>query len=423
MQIRTAPMGQTADRTLAWVVVGLLFLFMLINFADRAVLGLAAVPIMQELGLSHTEFGLVGASFFSLFSLGAVIGGFLVNRIATKWVLAGLALMWSLCQLPMLLPVTMVALVANRVTLGFGEGPAYPVAAHAIYKWFPKEHRALPTSLMAIGALAGNGIVAPGIVIIITAWSWQAAFGFLGAIGLVWCAAWMVLASEGTIAPDETGVGEHETRRPYRQLLGCRTVIGVQVVGFCAYWLLTVAVVWLPAVLNQTFGYTLVEAGWIMMLVALGQIIVLPAVSALSDGLQQRGVSSRFACGWLACASTVVSGLLTLVLSQTGGSIATILCTVFAFSLCNVILVLAPCLLAEVTPVRQRGAVLGINTAVVTLAGPLAPAIMGMVADIGADPAAGFRTALLLAGGIVIVGGLSGFLLIDPEADRASGSC
>jgi len=423
MQIRTAPMGQTADRTLAWVVVGLLFLFMLINFADRAVLGLAAVPIMQELGLSHTEFGLVGASFFSLFSLGAVIGGFLVNRIATKWVLAGLALMWSLCQLPMLLPVTMVALVANRVTLGFGEGPAYPVAAHAIYKWFPKEHRALPTSLMAIGALAGNGIVAPGIVIIITAWSWQAAFGFLGAIGLVWCAAWMVLASEGTIAPDETGVGEHETRRPYRQLLGCRTVIGVQVVGFCAYWLLTVAVVWLPAVLNQTFGYTLVEAGWIMMLVALGQIIVLPAVSALSDGLQQRGVSSRFACGWLACASTVVSGLLTLVLSQTGGSIATILCTVFAFSLCNVILVLAPCLLAEVTPVRQRGAILGINTAVVTLAGPLAPAIMGMVADIGADPAAGFRTALLLAGGIVIVGGLSGFLLIDPEADRASGSC
>jgi MFS transporter, ACS family, D-galactonate transporter len=423
MQIRTAPMGQTADRTLAWVVVGLLFLFMLINFADRAVLGLAAVPIMQELGLSHTEFGLVGASFFSLFSLGAVIGGFLVNRIATKWVLAGLALMWSLCQLPMLLPVTMVALVANRVTLGFGEGPAYPVAAHAIYKWFPKEHRALPTSLMAIGALAGNGIVAPGIVIIITAWSWQAAFGFLGAIGLVWCAAWMVLASEGTIAPDETGVDEHETRRSYRQLLGCRTVIGVQVVGFCAYWLLTVAVVWLPAVLNQTFGYTLVEAGWIMMLVALGQIIVLPAVSALSDGLQQRGVSSRFACGWLACASTVVSGLLTLMLSQTGGSIATILCTVFAFSLCNVILVLAPCLLAEVTPVRQRGAVLGINTAVVTLAGPLAPGIMGMVADIGADPAAGFRTALLLAGGIVIVGGLSGFLLIDPEADRASGSC
>jgi MFS transporter, ACS family, D-galactonate transporter len=54
--------------TRAWIVVGLLFLFMLINFADRAVLGLAAVPIMQELGLSHTQFGLIGASFFTFFS-------------------------------------------------------------------------------------------------------------------------------------------------------------------------------------------------------------------------------------------------------------------------------------------------------------------------------------------------------------------
>ena len=191
----------------AWIVVGMLCLFMLINFADRAVLGLAAVPIMRELGLSHTEFGLIAASFFTFFSLSAVIGGILANRVATKWVLAGLALIWSLCQLPMLLPVTVAALVANRVALGFGEGPAYPVAAHAVYKWFPNEYRALPTSLIAVGALAGNGIVAPVIVAIIAAWSWQAAFGLLGAIGLVWCAAWLMVAREGPLAPDSTMTG------------------------------------------------------------------------------------------------------------------------------------------------------------------------------------------------------------------------
>jgi MFS family permease len=196
-------------------------------------------------------------------------------------------------------------------------------------------------------------------------------------------------------------------------------VIGVQAVGFFAYWLLTVAVVWLPAILNQAFGYTPVQAGWIMMLIAVCQIVLLPVVSVLSDKLQQRGVSSRLACGWVACASTVAAGMLTLLLSQSGGSAATILCTVLAFSLCNVILVLAPCLLAEVTPMRQRGAVLGINTAITTLAGPLAPAIMGMVVDLGTTPAAGFRTALLVAGTLVVLGGIAGFFLIDPEADRA----
>src|ERR1700744_4830041 len=43
----------TMDRTRtpkgAWLIVALLFSFMLINFADKTVIGIAAVPIMQEL--------------------------------------------------------------------------------------------------------------------------------------------------------------------------------------------------------------------------------------------------------------------------------------------------------------------------------------------------------------------------------------
>ncbi len=71
----------------AWLIVAMLFCFMLVNFADKAVLGLSAVPIMQELGLDHTEFGLIGTSFFAFFSLSAVLVGFVVNRVSTTWVL------------------------------------------------------------------------------------------------------------------------------------------------------------------------------------------------------------------------------------------------------------------------------------------------------------------------------------------------
>jgi MFS family permease len=409
----------------AWIVVGMLCLFMLINFADRAVLGLAAVPIMRELGLSHTEFGLIGASFFTFFSLSAVIGGFLVNRIATTWVLAALALIWSLCQLPMMLSVTVTALVANRIVLGFGEGPAYPVALHATYKWFRSEHRAVPTSLIGVGALAGNGIVAPLIVAIIAAWSWQAAFGLLGIVGLVWCTAWLMVAREGPLVPDgrsEDLFVKSEVRPSYRRLLKCRTIVGVEIVGFVAYWLLTVAVVWLPAFLTRAFGYTLVQAGWIMMLVSLAQIIILPGISSLSDGLKRRGVASRIACGWIACTSTLAAGLLVILLSQSAGSVPIIVCTVIAFSLCNVMFVLGPVLVAEVTPVTQRGATLGMVNTITTLAGPFAPAVMGLVADTGAGTSDGIRNALLLAGVIVILGSLAGFFLIDPEADRPAHS-
>ena len=65
----------------AWAIVALLFLFMMINFADKAIIGLAGVPIMTELNLTPKQFGLVGSSFFLLFSVSAVVTGFIVNRV------------------------------------------------------------------------------------------------------------------------------------------------------------------------------------------------------------------------------------------------------------------------------------------------------------------------------------------------------
>ncbi len=65
------------DSNRAWIMVVLLFTFMVINFADKAVIGIAAVPIMQELELGPRQFGLVGSSFFLLFAVSSVATGFL----------------------------------------------------------------------------------------------------------------------------------------------------------------------------------------------------------------------------------------------------------------------------------------------------------------------------------------------------------
>jgi MFS transporter, ACS family, D-galactonate transporter len=85
-----------------WVIVVLLFLFMMLNFSDKAIVGLAGVPIMQEMGLTPSQFGLVGSSFFFLFSLSAIAGGFVANRVETRWVLLVMAATWALTQFPRL---------------------------------------------------------------------------------------------------------------------------------------------------------------------------------------------------------------------------------------------------------------------------------------------------------------------------------
>jgi hypothetical protein len=51
-------------------------------FLDKIVLGLVAVPMMDELGLTPKQFGDVGSGFFWLFAISGVLGGFLDQSIS-----------------------------------------------------------------------------------------------------------------------------------------------------------------------------------------------------------------------------------------------------------------------------------------------------------------------------------------------------
>src|SRR5215472_5908630 len=183
----------------AWTITFLLFLFMLVNFADKIVVGLAAVPIMTELKMEPKEFGLLGSSFFFLFSIAAIIVGFIVNRVPTRWVLLVLALIWALAQFPMVGTVGFATLVVCRIILGAGEGPAGAVAIHAVFKWFPDEKRTLPTAILSQGAAFGVIVAVPALNWVVVNYGWHYAFGALGVVGLMWVALWIWLSEEGPL--------------------------------------------------------------------------------------------------------------------------------------------------------------------------------------------------------------------------------
>src|ERR1700728_1188208 len=71
-------------RSRGWWVAALCASFMSINYADKGIVGLAALPIMEELKLQPKEFGLLGSAFFLLYSLSAVGVGFLADRLSAE---------------------------------------------------------------------------------------------------------------------------------------------------------------------------------------------------------------------------------------------------------------------------------------------------------------------------------------------------
>jgi MFS family permease len=106
-----------------------------------------------------------------------------------------------------------------------------------------------------------------------------------------------------------------------------------------------------------------------------------------------------------------------ILLSKSTGSYEQIPLVVVSFAIGSLIYTLGPVLIGEISPVRQRGAMLGIGNAIYTLAGLAAPWVMGHIIDIGANPAEGFRSGFEFGGSIILVGGLLAMALINPERD------
>jgi MFS family permease len=408
-----------------WMIVAGLFFFLAINFADKALIGLAAEPIMRELHLTHAAFGRIAASFFTFFSVSALLVGLLANRIKARWLLLVMAIVWSVSQVPLLLYAAPATLIASRVLLGASEGPAYPVAVHALYKWFPDHERTVPSAILTIGAAFGAGFIAPAITAVIVAYGWHAAFQVLAIVGLVWSALWWWLGQEGPL-DGQTAHAEGTSGRidalpaklPLSTLLLARTCIGCDLSGFAAYVILTVATVWLPSYLVRVAGYSLTQVGWIVVLPAFGQMIASPLLGGWSQRLVARGVSSRHARGTLGAAAVVVSGAALAVMPLLAAGPLLIGAVAVAFSLASFTFVTGVTLAGEITPPAQRGGVLGINICITTLAGLVTPAVIGQVIDQAANPLAGYRTAMMVAGLFSVAAGLVAACLIDPAADR-----
>jgi MFS transporter, ACS family, D-galactonate transporter len=401
----------------AWRITLLLFLFMLTNFADKIVVGLAGVPIMTDLKLQPEQFGLLGSSFFFLFSISAVAVGFLANRVATHWVLLTLALIWALAQFPMVSDVSFTTLLICRVILGAGEGPAAAVATHAVYKWFPDEKRTLPTAILSQGAAFGVILAVPALNWVIVHYTWHYAFGALGVVGLIWAAVWLVLGREGPLVPSFTTAVE-EVRIPYSRLLTSRTFVGCCAATFGAYWAISLGLTWFTPFIIKGLGFSQEAAGTISILPWIFGAAVVLLTGWISQVLMAQGYSTRVARGVLGAVPLIVGGIILGFVPYVDGASLKIALLVVGSGLSGSIYVVCAPMISEFTPVSQRAATISIYGAVYTLAGILAPVVMGSVIQNAPSLVDGYMTGYTINAVIQAVAGLLGLLLLWPNTER-----
>lgn len=427
-----APVMSTAQaspsiRRKAWAVTAMLTAFMVLNFADKAVLGLVARPAMAELGLSPVQFGFIGSSFFFLFSLSAIVVGAISNRLSSRWLIFILSLIWACSQFPVLAGGGTVLLI-SRIVLGAGEGPALPAALHATHHWFPAEDRAFPSSLIAIGPTIGAAIAAPVLTAIIAspALGWRWAFVLLGAAGIVWGVVWALVGRDGpyrsgqgaaSVSSTNSSATEKLADVPLRRVFFSKAWLFATAAGFACFWAQGVMTTWVPRYIGEVLQVSPARIGMIYALPWVFGTILLLVLGVVGQRLMRRGVTSRWAVAGLFGASLMASGVCLLLLPHARGGAAIALMTVGwgAF----LVFPIAPTAIAYLVNPHQRAVVISSLVGCASVGGVIAPAVVGwFVEHANRSLTLGLQQSFSLTGALLLATGVGALGMVNPEAAR-----
>jgi len=449
----------------AWLVTAALVVFQIINFADKAVLGLVADSAIRDLGLTAGQFGFIGSAFFFLFAVAAVAVGFLAGKVPTRWIILTMGISWAVLQFPMLFGGGAAVLLVSRILLGAAEGPATPITLQHVHGWFAPKDRGLPSSLVAIGSTLGPIIAAPVLAWIIAnpALGWRWAFGFLGILGLAWSLGWLLVgrdgpyshtaqqrgqvpeepAGSGATAGEDTG---SRTRRdsiadradllgivPIRRVLGSRMFAAAVLAGAGCFWAQGFLTTWSPKYLASVVALRPEMIGLVSTFPWILGAVALLVLGYLSRFLMRRGVTVRWAIGALFGATLLCSGACFLVLPHLSGSAAVVFVTLGAGL--AMIYPLAPTAVAFCVCSKQRAAVMATLTGLASLGGVVAPAMVGMLmdgagyvpapkgvpetAEMAARLGAGMDSAFWVIGIYLVLVGAVSVLLLNPDRTAA----
>lgn len=411
----------------AWCVLLMMLLFMVINFADKAILGLAANSMMAELGITASQYGALSSAFFSLFCVSSLCVGLLVDKFPANRILLIMAIIWTVSMLPISLGAGFVIILLSRIVLGAAEGPAFPVSNYTAHQWFPQEDRSLASGVVSLGVPLGVIVAAPVGEFLIASYGWRTAFLVFAIASALWALAWFFIGRRTPAARAEdvrkSGAAGDQERSisvlananiPYRRILLTGTWLGSVSAGFAAYYAVSLLVAWLPVFLEDS-GYEPAQTAQLVILPwvvnGIGLVVQAPALR----WLVVKGVSGRVAYGLIGSGCVLLAGLAMFAfLSDTTGPLAIVMMSL-GFGLGAVVFAISQAACAQISPPNRRGGVLGLYGCIYATAGIIAPFVTGLIIEsMGVD---GYTVGFSIAGGVLLVGGCLGVTFVHPERD------
>ncbi|MGW2631595.1 MFS transporter [Streptomyces chattanoogensis] len=229
--------GAEALRTVARRLLPLLFALYVVNFLDRANIGVAALAMNADLRLTTTAYGTAAGIFFVGYVLFQVPAALALGRFGARRWLSGVIIAWGICSAATALVTDAQGLYLARFALGLTEAGFFPGVVAYLAAWFPEAQRtrALALFLLAIPVSNIVGLPASGLLVehfgIFGLSGWQSMFLIEAAPALVLGAAALRLLPDTPreaawlTAAQRTALEAHLDRNPPPPSTG-RTTLG-----------------------------------------------------------------------------------------------------------------------------------------------------------------------------------------------------
>ena len=256
--------GATAQVTNRAYVLFILVLVYTFNFIDRQIVGILAVPIKADLGLTDSQLGLMGGLAFALFYTGLGIPvAMLADRFSRTWIMTTALAIWSAMTAVSGLATNFWQLFAARVGVGVGEAGGVAPAYSLISDYFPPGQRARAIGIYSFGIPIGSatGIVFGGIIASLI--DWRYAFFIVGLAGLI-------LAPIFRMTVREPLRGGFDRQSDDTEPPGLRSILRT-LSGKPSFWFFALGAsfssmigygifFWLPSFFVRSYGLTLLDA-------------------------------------------------------------------------------------------------------------------------------------------------------------------
>lgn len=182
----------TYDRR-RWLVVGLVFVAIVLNYVDRQILALLKPTLETQFGWSDRDYSHMASAFQFAAAIAFLGTGWFIDKVGLRIGFAVGVAVWSLAGMAHALVTTVAGFVGARVVLGTAESIGTPAAVKTAATYFNAKERSV---VLGLGGIAPNvgAILTPLLVpLMAVLWGWQAAFLIAGGLGLVWVVVWLAV--------------------------------------------------------------------------------------------------------------------------------------------------------------------------------------------------------------------------------------